>query len=724
MNIQLFNLYNNFLISKPRFKKTDKMTFPLKTEEKDTFQISFGEKYCTVDNFQIKKLKDLRCPVCSKLMLDDEEIDSFVEDISSKKGEELAEALEKYEDDSVFTRQKTEEKTSIYRPIEQEAVEIIKNLAKKYPEKDLAELFLMRRQDSLEKLIPVQLDILQQYSDFAMANANSQNQENKIKKLTDEYEKQIKGNSDEHFSRKKFIYSAIHVFQDKKTQNDINEIVQKLPNSQNDVDAFFVKQTSKTTDSKMLARSLVSQNTSTAEHLEPKSMGGKNRLSNYIADCADCNMKRSNSPFDKWIDTVPDFEKNLQEYVETIQKAIDNGKLDKDYDTYPNDIVQTIENLSNGKIKLKLPDSTNPETIKQNLSERKTFVENLQEDLQRKQKAKGILKKEIEEAQSLPYLDFAIQHQTVTSKINSLEERLKSLDTEIKITKSKQRKQNKQKTLSNQTKLQELKAEKQEKEKELEELKIKEMELSTKYPQISDIEQEMSVLSAKINNLKRIGEITDSYNKNCMKEESIHQKIKKTKEKIRTLQEINRTIKRRNPSVENDKTFYLELKHNETLLRYIESVSLIDDNKKIGKYQDEVFTIAQKTLEKRQKELLAMDSVVYFENQNSIKNHQYTLNSLNSSLEETTKEKNRMKSLIERYKTISKEGTIEDFEKQREELKERKRKLLNLEKVVVLRQKYDELEKICTQKEQFISKLRNYETLTNEEFRQLTNQLS
>ena len=724
MNIQLLNLYNNFLISKPRFKKTDKTTPVLKTLEKDTVQISFGEKYCTVDNFQVKKLKDLRCPVCSKLMLSDEEIDSFVEDIASKKGEELANALEKYEDDSIFLKEKTKEKTSIYRPIEQEAVDIIKNLAIKYPEKDLSELFLIKRQDSLEKLIPVQLEILQEYVDFATKNTDNEEQEDKIKKLTEEYTKQIKGKSDEHFSRKKFVYAAIHVFQDKKTQNEVNKIVQKLPNSQNNVDAFFVKQTSQTTDPKTLARILVSKNTSTTEHLQPKSMGGGNRTSNYITDCASCNMKRSNMPFDKWTDTIPDFEENLQEYVEIVQKAIDDGKLDKDYDSYPEDIVQAIENLSNDKIKLRLPESTNPETIKKNIQKRRNYVENLRQDLQRKQKAKELLKKEIEEAESLPFLDFAIQHQTVTSKISSLEERLKSLDTEIKIVKSKQRKQNKQKNLSNQTKLQELKTEKQEKEKELEKLKIKEMELSTKYPQISDIEQEMSVLSAKINNLKRIDEITDSYNKNCMKEESIHQKIKETKEKIRTIQEINRIIIRRNPHSKDDKTYYLELKHNEILLKYIESATSKEDNKKIGKYQDEVFNIAQKTIEKRQKELLAMDSVVYFENQNSIKNLQYTLNSLNNSLEETTKEKNRMRSLIERYKTISKEGTIEDFEKQYEKLKERKRRLLNLEKVVILRQKHKELEKICTQKEQFISKLRNYETLTNEEFRQLTNQAS
>lgn len=722
MNIQFFNLHNNFSIPKLNSQKYKGITSPLKTLSKDTLEISFGEKYCSVDNFQIKKLKDLRCPVCGKIMLDDEEIEYFVQDISSKKGEKLVKALEKYEDEKVFTKQTTNEKQSIYRPIKQEAVEILKKLAKVYPDKDLSDLFQIRRRYSLEKLVPLQMEILEEYADFATKNAKTQIQKNEINNVINEYTKQAKGLTKEHFSRKKFIYSAIHVFQDKKTQNEVNEIVQKLPNSQNNVDAFFVKQTSKTKDSESLARSLVSQTTSSAEHLEPKSKGGKNKISNYIADCAECNMQRSDAAFDEWIETIPNFEDNLQKYIETIQKAIDDGKLDEDYDTYPTEVIETIKTLSNGKINLKLPETTNPETIKKNLQERKTFVENLKEDINKKQAIKAELKKEIDEAQSLPYLDFAIQHQTITSKMASVEESLKALEIEIKNTESKEKKAKKQAKIVLQARLQDLKTEKETKEKELENLKIEEAQIAAKYPQVYETEKEMSLILNKINSSKRIIEEIDAFDKISIKEESVLKKINELTEKINALKKANNLLEEKTPTIKDDKTDYLEYKHNEVLIKYIISMQT-QDNKKKTKYQDEVFDIARITLENRQKELEELDSVVYFSNIHTIKNHQNNINNLKEALEEITKEKDRIKDLIEKYEAISQEGSIEDFEKQHQELKEKRRILLNLEKIVSLRQKYEELEKLCLEKERILLQLENYKTLTNEEFKQITSQI-
>ena len=139
--------------------------------QNDTVKISFGGKYCSTDNFKVKRIENLKCPVCGKLMLSDKQINSFVKDVAPKKGEELIQALEKYEDDYVFTNKKLSQKTGIYRPVSQAAVDIIKLLAKENPNEDLYGLFQIQKQKSIQELIPMQLDVMKKFEEYALSHA-------------------------------------------------------------------------------------------------------------------------------------------------------------------------------------------------------------------------------------------------------------------------------------------------------------------------------------------------------------------------------------------------------------------------------------------------------------------------------------------------------------------------------------------------------------------------
>ena len=71
-----------------------------------TNPISFGAFRCSEENFEIKKIPYLHCPICGLLMLKPEEQKTFVNDVASKKGEALKTALEKYEEEKLYIENK------------------------------------------------------------------------------------------------------------------------------------------------------------------------------------------------------------------------------------------------------------------------------------------------------------------------------------------------------------------------------------------------------------------------------------------------------------------------------------------------------------------------------------------------------------------------------------------------------------------------------------------
>ena len=179
----------------------------LKQSAFDSFErVSFsGNPDDTVPthSFEIKNIANLRCPVCGLIMLTDNQIDEFVNDIKDKKGYELASAFEKYEDDSCFTKVKQDKPKSIFREQKQKIVNIIKKLAIEHPEKSLSELVDFEAQRRLDILIKEQFVVVKKLEAYT-AKANLTNAErNCVRVKLSEYKKEINGMGKRRFSRKR-----------------------------------------------------------------------------------------------------------------------------------------------------------------------------------------------------------------------------------------------------------------------------------------------------------------------------------------------------------------------------------------------------------------------------------------------------------------------------------------------------------------------------------------
>lgn len=369
---------------------------PFSQLNKDTLQISFGSDHCAVQNFKVKDIDNLHCPACGLVMLTEKQIATFINEVSQQKGEDLIRVLEKYENESTITKKEARDKKQmgIFRPIKKQVVDIIKKLAKENPNLYIDQLVTIYAQECLDKLIDKQIIVCDELCAYINQNIQDSEKEKLLEKL-EEYIRQIKGESSETFSRKKFIYGMKQGVSSFKQKNEIEAIASKLPTSENDVNSFFVKYSkNEKRNSRLIAEKLVNTAIPTAEHLQPKSKGGKDRISNYICDCAECNSARGNTDFYDWIQTLPEFEEKLQDYIYDIQDAIDDEKLSPKYDTYIEQVIDTIATLSEGEIILEIPDSKNPKKIAATMQKRQKDINRIKNEQAKLEAKKLILKKQ------------------------------------------------------------------------------------------------------------------------------------------------------------------------------------------------------------------------------------------------------------------------------------------------------------------------------------------
>ncbi len=321
--------------------------------------IAFRADYqCSTNSFGIKTLKNMHCPVCDKLMLTQNQVNDFINNASSATGDDLIRILEEFENEKNLIGKKGKTK-SIYRKNEQEIVNIIKDLAKKYPNKNLADLVKIESIQHLRPLIQKYDKITGEASHFVRMNIDCEEKRDfildRIHQESKRLKRAAKGNEK---CAKPSTYRISSLIPNRKLRLDFYEILSKLPNSINDCDCFFVKYSKPANnDSKQIAQALVNGHIPTAEHINPYGAGGGNTLKNYICDCVYCNNERDFMPFDIWCKTVPNFESNLNNYLINVQNAVEQGKLDKKYSEYIDEVIGQIRKLSYGKLKLQNPKS-------------------------------------------------------------------------------------------------------------------------------------------------------------------------------------------------------------------------------------------------------------------------------------------------------------------------------------------------------------------------------
>lgn len=124
-----------------------------------------------------------------------------------------------------------------------------------------------------------------------------------------------------------------------------------LPTSSTSQNAFVVKYANRSHEE--IAKRLLRASEATIEHVLPDSKGGKNSIANFLLVSAKGNSLRENISLVKFIKRFPNIPELCQKYIEEIIQAIYNGELKRN-ETYPYKIQRTLEQESEGKIKLDL----------------------------------------------------------------------------------------------------------------------------------------------------------------------------------------------------------------------------------------------------------------------------------------------------------------------------------------------------------------------------------
>lgn len=712
----------------------------------DTFEISFkGADSCNPKDFQVKRLENLRCPVCGLIMLSEEQVALFCKDVSQKKGEALICALSKYKDESVLTGKPSQDKSGcgIYRPIKKEIVDTYIELANQYPDKDLLGLTNIQAEKCINELIEKQLAVVEEFKDFIEKNITNENEKSRLEEHLKTFTESIKGKNSERFSRKKFTRVLSYHVQDDELKKEANAILNKMPTSENDVVSFFVKHAESKSDikqelgkkkpsSERIAESLVRQAVATTEHLVPKNKQGSNKLSNYICDCAHCNSKKGDMDFYDWFQTIPDFKEKLQNYLNEVRNALDNEELDVEYDTYIDKVVETISRISKGELILEIPDVQNPKKRIVVLEKRKREIEQVKEHNKKLLEIKNQLEEEIKKLEEYKHFDdierlyeFSLKIREIDTQINDIKKEIRDL--EIKRQKARKIVENKKASKNSYKKnLQILEQCSEEIENKQEQIRKLELKKVSKKEQINNISDRESIVAQQIETLRILMRSINQYTTkiaglgNYKQEE---EKAKKALEDIivqlAQLKQENETILQKEGFDPNNSSEYKEYIYQKTLAHTAEHLLTNKTYKRQElqyRLQREVIELGKNAIETKLEELKQKDSVKYFINLNKIKHKENLKNTLEENLinaQKNTKEALAAKIAIEELLQGRK---IEEIEKEFAILIEEKSTIQDIKTIAEKRARLDKATKILRKNIMQLEKLANYEDMKNSEY--------
>ena len=649
------------------------------------------EEVTATNSFEVRNIKNMRCPVCGLIMLTDDQIEEFVKDISNRRGDDLIRTFEKYEDDSVFTGVEQNPPKSVFRPQKQEIVDILKKLARQHPEMALYELVQYEAQKRITSLINVQLEVIDEVEKFIKRCNATKAKKEYARNVIQEFKTEILGESENQFSRKKFIYALTGVASDPKTQRRIIEIAEKLPTSEEDVDSWFVKY-SKVTRSDIIARKFVQQSIPTAEHLQPRSKEGGSSIRNYICDCSDCNSKRGNMEFDIWATTIPHFKENLQSYLQEVQNAYDKGLLSAQYGSYIEKVIETIKKLSYGAIILDEPDSLDGMKKTKVMQKRFKKIEEMQNEIEAQNKQRTVKQKEVAKLEGYDYYERLTRIENYKKEIQNLEKQIDATSDEDKKSELQSKKNRAEEHLRfEQNSL--------ERFEEWQDRRVAELKYTVR---------EMNIILEKLSKLQ--AQIA---------------REKEYKERQKAISKENDFMLQENASIVSQPTFNpkdkSEYENYKYQLELLEAAELMLKRLNLtGGRRNKEKDVIQAGIEKIRNRMSLMmrdDRVVYFINQDKIEQNNALIETIDTVLEEIKGKTGYIKDYNKQLEQLGNKKTIFQLEKELDELEKAKEIQERIKALPELRQEIKDLREIITHNREILAKLRKeYKTMTSEEF--------
>lgn len=296
-------------------------------------KVSFGG----TSGFKIKKLEDVPCPCCGQIMLTPKSTEKHVNRLKMAKGNKLADRL-------------INEELPVLRSNERAAAKMIAD-AVKNTDLNIAAGAKKVNQNLPERFNGYCQDVLMNAAiiceeEFGENSKVGQYLMQKIDETTD-HEKFYRPNITEEFAQ--FKSEMTH-----EQYHKLEDTLMTLPLDYKNVARIMDGASKESTVA--VANRLLAPSLATAEHVLPHSLGGSNKASNFLSECAGCNNPRSSMPYAEWFKIHPEFKRNAQGYIEHVEGRIVNGELPTTYDSYPVDIRETLTSESDGQIVLKVLD--------------------------------------------------------------------------------------------------------------------------------------------------------------------------------------------------------------------------------------------------------------------------------------------------------------------------------------------------------------------------------
>lgn len=313
---------------------------------------------------RILTTSDLICPYSGKFMVPRHIFDrELTLETLEKNGGRIIRAPEAINVISQFEEHLHEIESKVLKRLKEESIA--------HPNMTLQDILIMLQPDSLKALQKKQIKTFNTIN--YLAQDLPENLKTKILQITEEARQKVQENNPEMvFLRKPFIADIVQLeeeFADKNQFKIICKAARSLDNSTNDVNAFIVKYSRRS--SQEIGKRIVEPSIMTFEHIIPQSKyekikgtkEGMNEFPNGLLTTSGFNGKRQDIPFLDWLEKNPNVPNYCQRYIDSVITLINRKGL-LEYRNYPRLVADTLRQESNGLIDLDIS-RLNLDVIKQ-----------------------------------------------------------------------------------------------------------------------------------------------------------------------------------------------------------------------------------------------------------------------------------------------------------------------------------------------------------------------
>lgn len=184
-----------------------------------------------------------------------------------------------------------------------------------------------------------------------------------------------------------------------KIKDKVYAELEQIPTTFITKDSFLTYAVNHKFDDGAIISSLLTPYAASFEHIVPKHNQGSNDIANGIIMCRRCNQMREREPYNEFVKYHPMMPYNTQKQILQITEYILDGKLGTTYDFWPIEVAKTLEEYSQGAIKLDISEycKRRSKKIKVKIEESGNQIHDMNQEIANQKSKRDKLLKEIAE---------------------------------------------------------------------------------------------------------------------------------------------------------------------------------------------------------------------------------------------------------------------------------------------------------------------------------------